>query len=56
MEPLEMFLGLTATGWTAIGSIAGALSILILCIYNSAYLATAIKRNRSPAKEHGIPG
>jgi uncharacterized protein YoxC len=43
MQILDIFLGLTATGWTAIGSIVGALSIMILSIYNYAYLRTAIR-------------
>ncbi len=43
MQTPDLFLGLTATGWTAIGSIAGALSILTLCIYNYAYLSAALR-------------
>lgn len=43
MQTPEMFLGLTATGWTAIGSIAGALSILILSIYNYTFLRVAVR-------------
>jgi hypothetical protein len=43
MQTNEMFLGLTATGWTVVGSIAGALSILVLTIYNYLYIRTAIR-------------
>jgi hypothetical protein len=50
MQTPEMFHGLTATGWTAIGSIVGALSILILTIYNYAYLSAAFSGIRVQLK------
>jgi hypothetical protein len=43
MQAPDVFLGLTATGWTAVGSIVGGLSILILTIYNYAYLGAALR-------------
>jgi len=44
MEQADKFFHLTATGWTAIGSIVGAVSILALLIFNRFYLREA---NRS---------
>jgi hypothetical protein len=43
MAQPDLFWGLTATGWTAIGSMAGAVSILTLVIFNIATLQAAIK-------------
>ena len=43
MQQPEIFWGLSATGWTAVGSIAGAASILILVIFNITTLGTAIQ-------------
>ena len=40
-EPTEQFLRFTATGWTAIGSIVGAVSIVALAIFNVLYLKAA---------------
>ena len=41
MQTAETFLHLTATGWTAIGSIVGAASIVVLAIFNLLYLRAA---------------
>ena len=42
MQTAETFWGLTATGWTAIGSTASAVSILILVIFNVTTLNASI--------------
>jgi hypothetical protein len=47
----ETFLHLTTTGWTAIGSIVGALSIVALAIFNLLYLRTASAAARAASEQ-----
>jgi len=42
-EPAERFFSITATGWTAIGSIVSAVSIAILSIFNWLYLRATLR-------------
>jgi len=42
--PSEAFLHFTTTGWTAIGSIVSAVSIVVLAIFNFLYLKAARKQ------------
>lgn len=44
MDQPDFFLHLNATGWTAIGSIAGAVSIIALAVFNIFYLIAARKQ------------
>lgn len=43
----DIFMHLTATGWTAIGSIVGAVSIIILAVFNVLYLKAARVASRA---------
>jgi hypothetical protein len=47
--PPDIYWHLTATGWTAIGSIVGAVSIFALTIFNICYLSAA--RRQAEASE-----
>lgn len=42
-EPVEKVISFTATGWTAIGSIVGAISIAVLSVFNWRYLRAALR-------------
>ncbi len=43
MQTTDTFLGLTGTGWTGIGSIVSALSIVVLVTFNIFYLKITIQ-------------
>jgi hypothetical protein len=43
MQTPDTFLGLSATGWTGIGSIVSALSIVVLVTYNLFYLKVTVQ-------------
>jgi hypothetical protein len=43
MDATEKFLNLTATAWTAIGSIVSAASIVVLSIFNGLFLRAAVR-------------
>ena len=48
MQPQpDVFMHFTATGWTAIGSIVGAVSIIILAVFNVFYLTAARVASRA---------
>jgi hypothetical protein len=42
-EPVEKVFSFTATGWTAVGSIVGAISIAVLSVFNWRYLRAALR-------------
>lgn len=46
-ERADVFMHLTATGWTAIGSIVGTASIIILAVFNVFYLKAARAASRA---------
>jgi hypothetical protein len=52
MQIPDTFLGLTGTGWTGIGSIVSALSILVLVTFNIFYLNVAVQGTKVAI--HGI--
>jgi len=43
MQASETFFGLTSTGWTAVGSIVSAISIVFLVVYNVVFLMVTIQ-------------
>lgn len=50
----ETFLHLTATGWTAVGSIVGALSVIALSFFNAFALRAANRSARETANQAAI--
>lgn len=51
MNPEPTFYSITATGWTAIGSIIGAISILALSVFNWLYLCAAFRATDAAEKQ-----
>lgn len=52
--PPDVFLGLTGTAWTAIGSIVGASSLLFLAIFNVVYLRKVYEQSEAAIKQADI--
>lgn len=50
----DIFLHVTATGWTAIGSIIGAVSIVALSIFNVLTLRAAFRATRAAESQAGL--
>jgi hypothetical protein len=50
----DIFYHLTATGWTAIGSIVGALSIIALSVFNVLTLGAAFRAARAAESQAGV--
>jgi hypothetical protein len=54
LNPQDVFLHFTATGWTAIGSIATAVSIIALSCFNVFYLIAARKQASAAEQTLGL--
>lgn len=46
MDEPEKIFNLTATGWTAIGSVVSAASVIVLSVFNALFLRSALKQSK----------
>jgi hypothetical protein len=46
MDDPEKVFNLTSTGWTAIGSVVSAASVLVLSVFNALFLKSALKQSK----------
>ena len=46
MDEPENIFNLTATGWTAIGSVVSAASVIVLSVFNALFLRSALKQSK----------
>jgi hypothetical protein len=51
MDSPDKFLNFSATAWTAIGSIVGAASVVVLSVFNGLFLKAAVKSANASSKQ-----